>query len=139
MKIFNRLERLPKFLCLLFIFFIPLSLSAAEDFYQFKSSIEQERFATLTSELRCLVCQNQNLAESNAPLASDLRQQVYLHIQQGQSDSQIVDYLVARYGNFILYRPPLNAVTLGLWIGPLLFLFLGIFYLLFYIRKKREN
>lgn len=128
-----------KNLSILFIFFISLPLFAAEDFYPFKSPAEQERFTVLTSELRCLVCQNQNLAESNAPLASDLRQQVYLHVQQGQTNKQIVDYLVARYGNFILYRPPLNPATIGLWLGPLLFLFIGIFYLLFYIRKKQEN
>ena len=125
--------------CLIIMIFISLPLYAAEDVYRFNSTIEQERFATLTSELRCLVCQNQNLAESNAPLAADLRQQVYHHMQQGESDSQIVDYLVARYGNFILYRPPFNASTFALWLGPLLFLLMGIFYLLFYIRKRRRD
>ncbi len=128
-----------KKILLLMMFFIPLPLFAADDFYPFNTSTEQERFATLTSELRCLVCQNQNLAESNAPLAADLRQQVYLHIQQGQSDKAIIDYLVARYGNFILYRPPLNAETLGLWFSPLLFLFIGMGYLIVYIRKKRRD
>ncbi len=128
-----------KFLILLFVLLIPLQLLAAEDFYQFNNSAEQERFAILTTQLRCLVCQNQNLAESNAPLAADLRQQVYAHLKQGQSDKEIVDYLVARYGNFILYRPPFNAATWGLWLGPFLFLLVGIFYLIFYILKKRRD
>ena len=121
------------------IVFIPLQLFAAEDFYTFNSPVEQQRFATLTSQLRCLVCQNQNLAESNAPLAADLRQQVYSHLQQGETDKEIIDYLVARYGNFILYQPPFNTATLGLWLGPFIFLICGVFYLFFYIRKKRES
>lgn len=124
---------------LLVMMLIPLQLLAAEDVYRFNSSAEQERFATLTSQLRCLVCQNQTLAESNAPLAADLRQQVYLHLQQGQSDKEIANYLVARYGNFILYRPPFNAATGVLWLAPSLFLLIGVFYLLFYIRKKRRD
>lgn len=119
--------------------FIPLQLLAAEDVYRFNTPAEQERFATLTSELRCLVCQNQTLAESNASLAADLRQQVYAHIRQGQSDREIVNYLVARYGDFILYKPPFNPMTYGLWLAPILFLLMGIFYLLFYIRKRRKK
>ena len=117
---------------------IPLHLFAANDFYQFDTPTEQNRFATLTSQLRCLVCQNQNLAESNAALAVDLRQQIYEHIQQGQSDKEIIDYLVERYGNFILYRPPFVAATWGLWLGPLVFLLVGIVGLLFYIHKKEK-
>lgn len=124
-----------KLICVLLLT-LPLTLSAAQDFYQFDSSAERTRFVALTSELRCLVCQNQNLAESNAPLAVDLRDQIYQHIQKGQSDQAIVNYLVARYGNFILYRPPLNATTFVLWSGPFLFLLIGIIFLLNYIRKK---
>lgn len=128
-----------KKIVILLILLVPLQVLAAEDFYKFDNPIEHDRFVNLTSQLRCLVCQNQNLAESNAPLAADLRQQVYLHIQQGQSDKTIVDYLVARYGDFILYRPPFNPATFVLWLGPLLFLFIGIFYLIFYILKKRRD
>ncbi len=128
-----------KKLLILILVIIPLQLFAAEDFYQFVSPKEQGRFITLTSELRCLVCQNQNLAESNAPLATDLRRQVYQHIQQGQSDQQIIAYLVERYGNFILYRPPFNAATLGLWLGPFLFLLIGLVYLLHYIYKMKRD
>jgi cytochrome c-type biogenesis protein CcmH len=124
---------------MLIFLIIPLQILAAEDFYQFASVKDQARFTVLTSELRCLVCQNQNLAESNAPLAADLRDQVYQHMQQGQSDQQIVNYLVARYGNFILYRPPFNAATLGLWFGPFLFLCIGLIYLFHYIRKMKRD
>lgn len=112
---------------------------AAEDYYQFSSPEEHQRFANLTSELRCLVCQNQNLSESNASLANDLRNQVYQQIQKGLSDKQIVDYLIARYGDFILYRPPVKASTAGLWFGPFLFLFIGLGYLFFYIRNKSSR
>jgi len=124
---------------LLFIIFFPVALFAATDFYPFDSSTQQQRFTQLTTELRCLVCQNQNLAESNAPLAADLRQQVYQHIRAGESDDQIINYLVSRYGDFILYRPPVNKATLGLWLAPGLFLLIGIGYLLNYIRKKNRE
>jgi cytochrome c-type biogenesis protein CcmH len=114
-----------------------LPVKAAEDFYHFDSLETQSRFQDLTSELRCLVCQNQTIAESNAPLASDLRGQIYRQILSGQSDKQIVAYLVSRYGDFILYNPPLSAATIGLWFGPLLFLLSGIGYLFFYLRKHK--
>src|SRR5207245_11469173 len=82
----------------------------------------EQRVMTLAAELRCLVCQNQTLADSNAPLAEDLRNQVREKMRQGASDSEIVDYMVARYGDFVLYRPPVKATTLMLWFGPLLLL-----------------
>jgi len=118
---------------------IPLKLFAAEDFYSFTSKINQKRFYNLTSELRCLVCQNQNLAESNAPLANDLREEVYHQIQQGNSDKEIIKYLVARYGDFILYQPPFKKITFALWIGPFIFFMLGFFYLIFYIRHAQRE
>lgn len=114
-----------------------MQTSFAEDVYQFHSSEEQMRFETLVTNLRCLVCQNQNLAESNASLAVDLRNQVYLKVKKGQSDKEIIHYLVSRYGNFILYRPPMKPDTLGLWFGPFLLLIMGIGYLCFYIRKNQ--
>lgn len=126
-----------KFLLVLLILVSPCF--AAQDYYQFTSGVDKERFNSLTTELRCLVCQNQNLAESNAPLAADLRDQVYSLVQKGQSNQQIVDYLVARYGDFILYRPPLNAQTIGLWFGPFLLLILAVSYLFYYVRKKNRE
>ncbi len=118
------------------LFFIMSVCIAAEDYYQFHSPLDKVRFHTLTTELRCLVCQNQNIAESNASLATDLREQIYKKIQKGESDREIIDYLVARYGNFILYQPPFNMATLGLWLGPFLILIFGIIYLLFYLKKS---
>lgn len=123
-----------KYLIILFFFFS--SCFAAQDVYQFKTTKQHQRFDALTAQLRCLVCQNQTLAESNAGLAEDLRNQIYVKIQQGQSDQDIIDYLIARYGDFVRYRPPFNFATLGLWFGPIILLLLGITYLIFYIRNK---
>lgn len=109
----------------------------ADDLYHFDDSAQQQRFDTLTSRLRCLVCQNQTLAESNAPLADDLRKQIYEKITHGVSDIEIIDYLVTRYGNFILYNPPLNNQTMALWFAPVILLIAGIAYLIYYLRKNR--
>ena len=106
-----------KYLLLVLVLF-SLQVYAIEDMYSFTNQAEQERFSQLTHHLRCLVCQNQNLSDSNAPLATDLRNQVYEQIMQGKSDEKIIDYLVSRYGNFILYQPPLSFSTLLLWLGP---------------------
>jgi cytochrome c-type biogenesis protein CcmH len=122
-------------LLLVALLFFCLSAFAAEDVYQFTSKAEQARFYQLTTELRCLVCQNQNLAESNAGLANDLRNEIYNKMQEGNTDQQIVDYLVARYGNFILYKPPVSSATLALWFVPLVFLLSGLLFLFFYVRK----
>ncbi len=97
----------------------------------------EQRVMTLASELRCLVCQNQTLADSNAPLAEDLRNQVREKMRQGASDSEIVDYMVARYGDFVLYRPPLKLTTLLLWFGPLLLLASGFAVLLRRVLRRR--
>jgi cytochrome c-type biogenesis protein CcmH len=90
-----------------------------------RDPIEQARSVKLANELRCLVCQNQSIAESNAELAVDLRRQIDEQIGAGKSDREIVDFMVARYGDFVLYRPPLKATTLLLWGGPLLLLAIG--------------
>ncbi len=87
---------------------------------------QEARYQALIEELRCLVCQNQNIAESNAPLAEDLRLQVAEMINAGRSDAEIKDYLVARYGDFVLYRPPFKPNTWLLWGGPFLLLVLGL-------------
>ena len=101
------------------------------------SSLEK-RTAALAQELRCLVCQNQTLADSNAPLAVDLRNQIREQLAAGKSERDVKDYMVARYGDFVLYRPPFKATTLLLWIGPFLFLALGIFFLLRTARRKAQ-
>ena len=86
----------------------------------------EKRVLTLAEELRCLVCQNQSLADSNADLAVDLRNQVREKVQQGMSDRQIADYMVARYGDFVLYRPPVKMTTVLLWFGPFLLVLIGV-------------
>ena len=111
-----------------------LSHVASADVYQFDNTKQQQRFKQLSHSLRCLVCQNQDLSDSNAPLAADLRQQLYQQIRQGKPDQAILDYMTDRYGDFVLYKPPLKPQTYLLWFGPWLFLALGTF-LLFRRRK----
>ena len=105
----------------------------------FKSAEEEARFKALSEELRCLVCQNQSLADSDAELARDLRREVHEMIDAGKSDQQILDFLVARYGDFVLYRPPLNASTLLLWIGPFVVLLGALIALIISIRKRARE
>ena len=96
----------------------------------------EARLKALSQELRCLVCQNQTLADSAAPLAEDLRQEIREKIAQGLSDKEITDYLVARYGNFVRYRPPVESQTLLLWVGPSLLLIAGFAALWLTLRKR---
>ena len=97
----------------------------------------EKRVTGLAHELRCLVCQNQTIADSNAPLAVDLRNQIRTQIAQGRSDDQIRAYMVERYGDFVLYRPPLKASTLALWIGPFVLLLGGALLLWRRIARRR--
>ncbi len=99
----------------------------------------EERVIAVASELRCLVCQNQTLADSNAPLAVDLRDQIREKMQQGASERDIVDFMVARYGDFVLYRPPFKAATALLWLGPLLLMFAGLAALFFRLARRRAE
>ena len=98
--------------------------------------VQHERVQGLAGELRCVVCQNQTLADSSAPLALELKKQIEGQVAQGVSDAQVIDYLVQRYGDFILYRPPLKPVTWPLWFGPFAKLLGG---LPFYIWKLRQR
>ncbi|VXC34318.1 Cytochrome c-type biogenesis protein CcmH [Pseudomonas sp. 8Z] len=101
------------------------SAHAAIDTYEFANDAERERYRTLVEELRCPKCQNQNIADSNAPIAMDLRNEVYQMVEAGKSDAQIIDFLVARYGDFVLYNPPVTSRTLLLWYGPAGLLLIG--------------
>ncbi len=98
----------------------------------------EARMLSITSELRCLVCQNQTIADSHAGLAIDLREQVRSMLKSGQSNTQILDYMTARYGDFILYRPPLKNSTYLLWIGPLVLLLTGFGVLIFVLRRRNH-
>lgn len=99
----------------------------------------ERRMLDLAAELRCLVCQNESIAASRADLAVDLRQQIREQIQAGKSNAEIRAYMVERYGDFVLYRPPLRASTLLLWFGPTLFLFFGVIILSVTLRRHKSR
>lgn len=115
------------------------TLHARIETHTFNTPEDEARYKTLTEELRCLVCQNQNLADSNAELAQDLRRQTYDMVQAGKSNEEIVDYMVERYGDFVLYRPPFRTTTLLLWLGPFLILGIGVVILLNFIRRRAKE
>ena len=121
------------------ILFITVSLSLfawAQEPLVFESQEQQDRFDRLTKELRCLVCQNQNLADSDAQLAHDLRREVHDLLLTGRNDEEIKQFLVDRYGDFVLYRPPVQANTYLLWIAPLVLFLTGAWVLLVSIKKR---
>ena len=99
----------------------------------------EQRVTQLANELRCLVCQNQTLADSNAPLAVDLRNQIREQLKSGAGERDVIEFMVARYGDFVLYRPPLKASTVALWAGPFAFLALGIWILARRLRRPAEG
>lgn len=101
--------------------------------------VAEKRLQALSEELRCLVCQNQNIADSNAELAQDLRREIRGMIKNGQSDQQIIDFMVARYGDFVLYRPPVKGITLLLWAGPIVLLLLGLLLLRNYLKTRARK
>ncbi len=98
--------------------------------------VAEKRLQKLSEELRCLVCQNQTIADSNAELAQDLRREVRTMIKDGKTDKEIVDFMVVRYGDFVLYRPPVKGITLLLWGGPIALLLIGLFVLQRYLRQR---
>lgn len=105
--------------------------------YEFSDRDEEARFQSLITELRCLVCQNQSLADSSAELAGDLRDEVYGMIKSGETDAEIVAFLVDRYGDFVLYRPPIKRSTYLLWFGPLLVVALAAAFLWREMARRR--
>jgi len=122
-------------LLLLFPLFVPSHAGAATRGPGDDPAFE-DRFMKLTEQLRCLVCQNETLADSSADLAQDLRQEIREKMKQGQSDKQIIDFLVARYGDFVLYRPPVKSTTVMLWAGPFVLLAIGLMVAIFLVRKR---
>lgn len=99
----------------------------------------EHRLMAMAAELRCLVCQNESLAGSPAPLAEDLRREIRTQIRQGKTDAQIMDYLVSRYGDFVRYNPPLKPATWPLWAGPFVSLVLGLGVLVRYLRRRANT
>lgn len=118
-----------------FLFFSTITFAADNtDLYTFTSLAHKERFYDLTSEFRCLVCQNQTLAESNAPFAQDMRKQIMTMINQGASDQEVREFLVKRYGEFVRYKPPFNPSTYFLWLTPGVLLIVGMLFV-FFLRR----
>ncbi|MFT4724439.1 MAG: cytochrome c-type biogenesis protein CcmH [Colwellia sp.] len=111
-------------------------LAGPVDTYVFKDKVTEIRFNALNKELRCPKCQNQNLADSNSPIAEDLRREVYDMLQQGKADMEIVDFMVSRYGEFVLYRPRVSSLTYLLWYGPAGLLFIGVIVVVIILRRK---
>ncbi len=98
---------------------------ASEDNFAFEDPATRAKFLRLTEELRCPMCQNQNIADSDAMIAHDMRRKVYALLQQGKSEQEVIDYMKARYGDFVHYQPPLTAATLWLWALPVIFILCG--------------
>ncbi|WPP47428.1 cytochrome c-type biogenesis protein [Pseudomonas sp. AN-1] len=117
---------------------LSLGAQAAIDTYEFKDEAARERYRTLTEELRCPKCQNQNIADSDAPIAMDLRREIHRMLGEGKSNQEIVDFLVARYGDFVRYNPPVDARTWLLWYGPWLLLGGGLGVLALIVLRRRR-
>ena len=113
---------------------------AAIDTYEFATEAERERYRNLVEELRCPKCQNQNIADSDAPIAMDLRNEIFRMLEEGKSNEEIIDFLVSRYGDFVLYKPPLTSRTLLLWYGPAGMLVIGFGVLgVILLRRRSQN
>jgi cytochrome c-type biogenesis protein CcmH len=110
----------------------------AIDDHQLADPEQQKTYELINSELRCLVCQNQTIADSNAELAADLRRQVFEMLQQGKSKEVIIQFMTDRYGDFVLYNPPLKTKTALLWLGPIAFLLTGFAMIFWFIRRKKQ-
>ena len=126
----------------IFILTLVFALSANQvnaspvDTYEFRDEVTKIRFQALSKELRCPKCQNQNLADSNSPIAADLRRELYELLQQGKADSEIITFMVSRYGEFVLYRPRVSELTYVLWFGPAILILLGIIVVIVIVRRK---
>lgn len=125
-------------LALLLLVFASMSLNAKEAAPLAQDEATEQRLVAISSELRCLVCQNESLSGSQAELASDLRREIRTLIRDGRSDSEIMDFMVSRYGDFVRYRPPLKASTWLLWFGPALLLIGGVAGLLLFLRRRNQ-
>jgi cytochrome c-type biogenesis protein CcmH len=119
--------------------FSPGAISAPIETFKFDSPETEKVFHKLSEELRCLVCQNQNIAESNADLAKDLRLEIYTMLSQGKTEDEIVDFMVQRYGDYVLYRPPFKPLTWLLWIGPIIIFILGLIFVVRFMKSQNTD
>jgi cytochrome c-type biogenesis protein CcmH len=128
-----------KRLAILILCLIPVFVFAGEAKDIAQDPVVEKRMVALAENLRCLVCQNESLASSHAELAEDLRREVREQMKKGMSDKEIIDYLVARYGDFVLYDPPMKSYTALLWFGPFALFLIGGAGLFYQLRKRRQN
>ncbi|MCC3703065.1 cytochrome c-type biogenesis protein [Rouxiella badensis] len=128
-----------RLISLIFGLMLSFSVFAAIDAYQFKSPQQEQQYRELTEQLRCPKCQNTNIAASDSIIAADMRKKVLELLNQGQSSKQIVDYMVARYGNFVTYEPPVTPSTLILWVGPALFVIVGALVIILRARRRQTE
>ncbi len=126
-----------KQLILTILMLVAMPVTAVVEYHAFQQAEQEQAYQTLINELRCLVCQNQTIADSNADLAKDLRQQVYEMLQQGKSEQDVVAFMTQRYGDFVLYRPAFNIKTGLLWLGPVVFLLIGVLTVFLLARHKK--
>ena len=124
---------------LLCIFWASNANAGPVETFVFKDDTVKQRFQTLSKELRCPKCQNQNLADSNSKIATDLRKSLYSLLQEGKSDDEIIHFMVYRYGDFVLYRPQLKKQTYVLWFGPVILIIGFAFGLVFVLRKRSKS
>jgi cytochrome c-type biogenesis protein CcmH len=130
-----------RLLCLLGLVLLTLALPAAAviETYEFSDPVLEERYQLLSAELRCPKCQNQNIADSNAPISKDLRKLLHQQLEAGASDEQILDFMVARYGEFVRYRPRFDGATAVLWLAPVILVLAGIAIALLALRGRRRQ
>ncbi len=127
-----------KFLLLFWIVLImPGQIMAAIDVYEFPTEDERRRYQKFIEELRCPKCKNNNLAGTNSEIADDLRRELHKMVLEGKSDDEIIDFMVSRYGDFVLYRPPVQSNTLALWAGPVIFLLIGLGAIAWVVVRRR--
>jgi len=115
------------------------AMAANIEVYKFEDPEQEEIYKDLIGELRCLVCQNQNIADSNAELAQDMRRKTYELVKAGKDKGEVADFMAERYGDFVLYKPRFNATTALLWVGPFLLFFIAIWLMLRTIRVRRAD
>ena len=125
--------------CLMLLLLVPGSVLAVIETYEFSDSELEQRYRQLSQELRCPKCQNQNIADSNAPIAQDLRKLLYQQLEAGADNDEILEYMVARYGEFVRYRPRYDGVTAVLWLAPVVLLIVGIVLALLTLRSRRKS
>jgi cytochrome c-type biogenesis protein CcmH len=126
----------------LYVILLALSFNvfaSSIEIYTFENAEQEKIYQSLIEDLRCLVCQNQNIAESNAELAKDMRRKTHEMVKQGKSEKEISAFMVTRYGDFVFYRPPFKPVTWLLWFGPMIAFGLGLVFIVRYMKSQKEN